>query len=314
MQLGRELAAERKLAEAREQFREAEKLTKSDPQAAYAIGLLSLQLEEYLEAQVAFTRALKQGYREPTSIYLGLGQAAEGLKRYEEAIGWYQKVEAGDWVRAQLKIATLIARQQGLAAGREYLQRIEARTEDDSIQMIQVEAQLLRDAKAWNETYEMLSHAVAKYPDSFELLYDRAMAAERIDKLDVLEADLRKVIKMKPDYAHAYNALGYTLADKTKRLTEAKDLIEKAYKLQPDDPFILDSLGWVYYRMGQTQAAIKHLQTAYGQRPDPEIAAHYGEVLWSAGNHDEARKIWNAALSENPNHETLLAVMAKHQP
>jgi len=314
MQLGRELAAERKLAEAREQFREAEKLTKSDPQAAYAIGLLSLQLDDYLEAQVAFTRALKQGYREPTSIYLGLGQAAEGLKRYEEAIGWYQKVEAGDWVRAQLKIATLIARQQGLAAGREYLRRIEARTEDDSIQMIQVEAQLLRDAKAWNETYEMLSHAVAKYPNSFELLYDRAMAAERIDRLDVLEADLRKVIKMKPDYAHAYNALGYTLADKTKRLNEAKDLIEKAYKLQPDDPFILDSLGWVYFRMGQTQEAIKHLQTAYGQRPDPEIAAHYGEVLWSAGNHDEARKIWNAALSENPNHETLLAVMAKHQP
>ena len=314
MQLGRELAAERKLGEAREQFREAEKLARSDPQAAYAIGLLSLQLEDYLEAQVAFSRALKLGYREPTSIYLGLGQAAEGLKRYEEAIGWYQKVEAGDWVRAQLKIATLIARQQGLAAGREYLQRIEARTEDDSIQMIQVEAQLLRDAKAWNETFEMLSKAVAKYPDSFELLYDRAMAAERIDRLDVLEADLRKVIKMKPDYAHAYNALGYTLADKTKRLSEAKELIEKAYKLQPDDPFILDSLGWVYFRMGNMNEAIKHLQTAYGQRPDPEIAAHYGEVLWSAGNRDEARKIWNAALSENPNHESLLAVMAKHQP
>jgi tetratricopeptide (TPR) repeat protein len=314
MQLGRELAAERKLAEARDEFREAEKLAKSDPQAAYAIGLLSLQLEDYLEAQVAFSRALKLGYREPTSIYLGLGQAAEGLKRYEEAIGWYQKVEAGDWVRAQLKIATLIARQQGLAAGREYLQRIEPRSEEDSIQMIQVEAQLLRDAKAWNETYEMLSKAVAKYPDSFELLYDRAMAAERIDRLDVLESDLRKVIKMKPDYAHAYNALGYTLADKTKRLGEAKELIEKAYKLQPDDPFILDSLGWVYFRMGNTNEAIKHLQTAYSQRPDPEIAAHYGEVLWSAGNRDEARKIWNAALSENPNHESLLAVMAKHQP
>src|SRR5258708_18417772 len=181
MQLGRELAADRKLGEAREQFREADKLTKTDPQAAYAIGLLSLQLDDYLEAQVAFSRALKLGYREPTSIYLGLGQAAEGLKRYEEAIGWYQKVEAGDWVRAQLKIPTLIPRHHGLAAGREYLQRIEARTPEDSIQMIQVEAQLLRDAKAWNETYEMLTKAVARYPDSFELLYDRAMAAARID-------------------------------------------------------------------------------------------------------------------------------------
>jgi len=314
MQLGRELAAERKLGEAREQFRAAEKLAKNDAQAAYAIGLLSLQLEDYLEAQVAFSRALKLNYREPTSIYLGMGQAAEGLKRYEEAIGWYQKVDAGDWVRAQLKIATLIARQQGLTAGRDYLQRIEARTQEDSIQMIQVEAQLLRDAKAWGETYEMLTKAVAKYPESFELLYDRAMAAERIDKLDVLEADLRRVIRMKPDYAHAYNALGYTLADRTTRLSEAKELIEKAFKLSPDDPFILDSLGWVNFRMGRMQDAIKHLQTAYGQRPDPEIAAHYGEVLWSAGNRDEARKVWNAALSENPNHETLLAVMAKHQP
>jgi tetratricopeptide (TPR) repeat protein len=314
MQLGRELAAERKLAEARDQFREVEKLARNDSQAAYATGLLSLQLEDYADAQLAFTRALKQGYREPTAIYLGMGQAAEGLKRYEEAIGWYQKVEAGDWVRAQLKIATLVARQQGLAAGREYLQRIEPRSTEDNIQMIQVEAQLLREAKAWSETYTMLTKAVAKYPDSFELLYDRAMAAERIDKLDVLESDLRRVIKMKPDYAHAYNALGYTLADKTDRLAEAKDLIEKAYKLSPDDPFILDSLGWVYYRMGQMQMALTHLQNAYGARPDPEIAAHLGEVLWSAGKHDEAQKIWRAALSENPNHETLLAVMQKHRP
>jgi tetratricopeptide (TPR) repeat protein len=314
MQLGRELAAERRLAEARDQFREAEKLSQNDSQASYAVGLLSLQLEDYADAQIAFSKALKQGYREPTALYLGLGQAAEGLQHYDEAIGWYQKVDQGDWVRAQLKIATLIARQQGLAAGREYLQRIEPRSTDDSIQMVQVEAQLLRDAKEWKQTYEMLSEAVAKYPDSYELLYDRAMAAERIDKLDVLEADLRKVIKMKPDYAHAYNALGYTLVEKTNRLVEAKDLIEKAYKLAPDDPFIMDSLGWVNFRMGQVGEALKHLQTAYSAKPDPEIAAHLGEVLWSNGKHDEAQKIWRAALTENPNHETLLAVMQKHRP
>jgi tetratricopeptide (TPR) repeat protein len=180
--------------------------------------------------------------------------------------------------------------------------------------VIQVEAQLLRDAKEWQQTYDMLSRAVQQYPDSYELLYDRAMAAERLDKLDVLEIDLRKVIRMKPDYAHAYNALGYTLADKTDRLAEAKDLIETAYKLAPDDPFILDSLGWVYFRLGDMPTALKHLQEAYGQRPDPEIAAHLGEVLWDTGKHDEARKIWRAALTENPDHETLLAVMQKHQP
>jgi tetratricopeptide (TPR) repeat protein len=314
MQLGRELAAERKLVEAREQFREVEKLARNDPQAAYAIGLLSLQLEDFADAQGAFTRALKQGYREPTAIYLGMGQSAEGLKRYDEAITWYQKVDSNDWVRAQLKIATLIARQQGLQAGRDYLGKIEARTPEDNVQRIQVEAQLLRDAKAWKDTFDLLSSAVSKYPDSYELLYDRAMAAERVDRIEILEADLKRVIALKPDYAHAYNALGYTLAEKTDRLQEAKGLIEKAYKLSPDDPFILDSLGWVHYRMGNVDQALKHLQLAYSARPDPEIAAHLGEALWRSGQHDEARKIWRAALTENPNHETLLAVMQKYHP
>jgi tetratricopeptide (TPR) repeat protein len=314
MHLGRELASEHKLAEARDEFQNAERLTPKDPQAAYAIGLLSLQLEDFTEAQGAFTRALKLGYRESAAIYLGMGQAAEGLKRYDEAIGWYQKVDSSDWVRAQLKIATLISRQQGLAAGRAYLHKIEPKNDDDRVQVIQVEAQLLRDAKAWKETYDLLTKAVADYPDSFELLYDRAMAAERIEKLDVLEKDLRKVIVMKPDYAHAYNALGYTLAEKTNRFTEARDLIEKAYKLSPEDPFIMDSLGWVYYRMGDTGLALKHLQQAYTARPDPEIAAHLGEVLWKSGQRDEAQKIWRAALTENPNHESLLAVMQKFRP
>ena len=314
MQLGRELAGDRKLAEARDQFRLAEKISPKDAQAPYAVGLLSLQLEEYAEAQGAFTRSLRLGYREAAAIYLGLGQAEEGLKHVDEAIAWYQKVESGDWVRAQLKIATLIARQQGLAAGREYLQRIQPRSEDDRVQMIQVEAQLLREAKAWRETYDMLSKAVDAHPESFELLYDRAMAAERVDKVDVLEADLRRVIKMKPDYAHAYNALGYTLADRTNRLEEARELIDKAHRLSPEDPFILDSLGWVSYRLGNTADALRHLHLAYSMRPDPEIAAHLGEVLWKSGQRDEAQKIWRAALTDNPNHETLLAVIQKYRP
>ena len=314
LQLGRELAGERRLAEAREQFRAAEKLSGTEPQASYAIGLLSLQMEDFVEADAAFRRALERGYRDQGAVYLSLGQAAEGRKSYDEAIDWYRKVETTDWVRAQLKIATLVAKQQGLAAGREYLQKIDPSSPEDRIQMIQVEAQLLRDAKAWRDTYEMLSKAVEQYPDSFELRYDRAMAAERLDRLDVAEADLRLVIKMKPDYAHAYNALGYTLADKTDRLREAKTLIEQAIKLAPDDPFILDSLGWVHYRLGNLEEALKHLQSAYTSRADPEIAAHLGEVLWKIGQHDEAQKVWRAALTENPDHESLLAVMQKFKP
>jgi tetratricopeptide (TPR) repeat protein len=314
MQLGRELAGDHRIAEARDQFAEVEKRAKNDSQASYAVGLLSLQLEDYPAAQGAFDRALKENYREPTAVYLGLGQAAEGLKQYDEAIRWYQKVESSDWIRAQLKIATLITRQQGLPAGREYLHNIDTHTPDDRIQVIQVEAQLLRDAKEWQATYEMLTKAVEEYPESYELLYDRAMAAERVNKLEVLESDLRKVIQMKPDYAHAYNALGYTLADRTTRLSEAKELIDKAYKLSPDDPFILDSLGWVYFRLGNNPEALKYLQIAYTSRSDPEIAAHLGEVLWTSGKHEEARKVWRDALVENPAHEALLAAMQKHQP
>jgi Flp pilus assembly protein TadD len=313
-QLGRELATDRKLAEAREQFRAVEKLAPADPQPAYAVGLLSLQMEDYEDASAAFKRALDLNYRDASAVYLSLGQAAEGRKNIDEAIEWYRKVESGEFMRAQLKIATLIAKQQGLEAGREYLRKVEPRSDDDKIQIVQVEAQLLRDAKAWKETYDMLSAAVKEYPDSYELLYDRAMAAERIDKLSVAEADLRKVIRLKPDYAHAYNALGYTLAEKTNRLAEARTLIEQAVKLAPEDPFILDSLGWVNYRQGRLEEALKVLQSAYSQRPDPEIAAHLGEVLWKIGQHDEARKVWKTALAENPEHETLLAVIQKFKP
>jgi tetratricopeptide (TPR) repeat protein len=282
MQLGRELAAERKLPEAREQFREAEKRLKNDPQPAYAIGLLSLQLEDFTEAQQAFTRALKGGYREPAAVYLGLGQAAEGMKQFEEAIAWYKRVESGDWVRAQLKIATLIARQQGLEAGREYLQRIEANSPEDRVQVIQVEAQLLREAKAWKETFDMLKDAVAEYPDSFELRYDYAMAAERVNRLDVLETQLRKVMEIKPDYAHAYNALGYTLAEKTERLAEAKELIEKALKLSPEDPVHprQPRLGLLPPRTdaGSAQAPARRLQLASrsGDRRAPGRSALEG--------------------------------------
>ncbi len=314
LQLAREYAGARRNAEARAEFKAVERLSGSDPQVPYAIGLLSLQLEDPAEAESAFRRALGLGHPDPGAVYLALGQAAELAKRPEEALDWYHKVDAGDRLRAQMRIASLIAKRDGLAKGRAYLNGIEPRTQEERIQMVQIEAQLLRDAKAWQDTYDVLSQAVERFPESFELLYDRAMAAERVDRLDVLEADLRRVIELKPDYAHAYNALGYTLADRTDRLDEAYELIGKAVKLAPDDPFILDSLGWVQYRRGQLDDALKNLRAAYRTRPDPEIAAHLGEVLWKLGRRDEADRVWKTALNDHPDHETLLAVIQKFKP
>jgi Flp pilus assembly protein TadD len=140
------------------------------------------------------------------------------------------------------------------------------------------------------------------------------MAAEKVDRLDVLETNLRKVIQMKPDYAHAYNALGYTLADRNVRLNEAYALVEQALKLAPEDPFILDSMGWVLYRMNQNEAAITFLKRAFELRTDAEIAAHLGEVLWAAGQRDEAKKVWAVALKDNPANEVLLATVKKFSP
>ncbi len=314
MQYARELATTKQFAAARDQFREVARLSPEDAQVAYAIGLLALQIEDYGDAEVAFKRALELKYKDENAVYLSLGQVYESRKQVEEAIKWYARVEAGDEVRAKLKIATLIAKQQGLAAGREYLRAMETRTTEDRIALLQVEAQLLREARDFKQSYELLNAALEEFPDSHELLYDRAMAAERLDRLDVVEADLKRVIVMRPDYAHAYNALGYTLAEKTDRLVEAMALIQQAVKLSPDDPFILDSLGWVYYRMGNLDESVKYLQSAYSARNDPEIAAHLGEVLWARGSRDEARKVWSTALNEHPDHESLLAVMQKYKP
>lgn len=170
---------------------------------------------------------------------------------------------------------------------------------------------MLRDASDYRGAFDVLGRALEKNPNSADLLYDHAMAAEKVDRLDVLESNLRKVIQIRPDYAHAYNALGYTLADRNLRLQEAYNLIEQGLRLSPEDPFILDSMGWVLYRMGQNDAAITFLRRAFELRPNAEIAAHLGEVLWVAGRRDEARKIWGGALKEFPANEVLLATVKK---
>jgi len=140
------------------------------------------------------------------------------------------------------------------------------------------------------------------------------MVAERLNRVDILETNMRRVIAMRPDNAHAYNALGYSLADRNVRLDEALALIGKALELAPEDPFILDSMGWVFYRMGRPEDALRHLERAYRVRQDPEIAAHMGEVLWAVGRRDEARRLWREARQKDPDNEALMAVVQKFEP
>ncbi|MFN3298234.1 tetratricopeptide repeat protein, partial [Caldimonas sp.] len=166
-------------------------------------------------------------------------------------------------------------------------------------------AHLLRDQRQWPRAYQVLGQASERFPDDVDLLYEQAMMAEKTDRLDAMERLLRRVIELKPDHYHAYNALGYTLADRNLRLDEARALIEKALSLAPDEPFIVDSLGWVKYRMGQREEALQHLQRAYQARPDTEIAAHLGEVLWVLGRREEARSIWREGQARDASNEVL---------
>jgi tetratricopeptide (TPR) repeat protein len=182
------------------------------------------------------------------------------------------------------------------------------------VQLTQAEAQILRDANEWQEAFNLLGRALESNADDPDLLYDHAMTAEKLNRVDILEDNLRKVIKLRPDHAHAYNALGYTFADRNQRLPEAHALIEHALKLAPDDAFIMDSMGWVLYRMGRNGEAIDYLQRAYMQRPDAEIAAHLGEVLWINGEQDRARKVWTDALKEHADNDSLQTTIKRFAP
>jgi Flp pilus assembly protein TadD len=305
------LVGERRYEEARAEF---EKLLAAYPDngdVLYAVGLLAMQLRDYATAETSLQRLLDMGYRDPDSLRFTLGQAAEEQKKWDEAIRWYGSIRRGDQLLAsRLRIAHVIARRGKITEARAYLRTLET-SGPERVQVLIAEAQMLRDANRNGEAYDLLGKALKAQPEQPELLYDHAITAEKLERFDVLEASLRKLIKLKPDYAHAYNALGYSFADRNLHLSEAHKLIERALELSPEDYYIIDSMGWVLYRMGDLKGAVEHLRRAYDGRPDAEIGAHLGEVLWKMGNRGEAERIWQEALKRHPENETLQSTVKR---
>jgi tetratricopeptide (TPR) repeat protein len=303
----RVLVNSKNFPEARRQF---EALVAGNPEntdIGMAVALLAMQASDYDAAETQLKRLLELNYKDPDVARFYLGQLNEERKRFDEALKWYSAVSQGEqFINAQARYAGVLAKQGRLPEARKHLQQVGgAGSSMQRVQLMQAEAQLLRDASAYQEAFDLLGQALVSMPNSPDLLYDRAMAAEKVDRLDILEGDLKKLIEMRPDHAHAYNALGFTFADRNQRIQEAHGLIETALKLAPDDPFIQDSMGWVLFRMGRQQEGLDYLQRAFKQRPDPEIAAHLGEVLWALDQRDEARKVWAESLKDHPNNETL---------
>jgi tetratricopeptide (TPR) repeat protein len=305
------LVTDKNYPQARAEFETLAREYPDNPDVTMAIGLLSLQMNDYDRAHAEFIRALDLNYKDPDAIRFYLGQLDEERNNTDDALKWYGSINGGEqYVASRVRYAALLAKNGKLDDARKYLHD-STRNAQQYVQFTQAEAQLLRDASDYSGAYQVLSQAVEKNPNSPELLYDEAMAAEKVDRIDVFEANLRKVIALDPDHAHAYNALGYTFADRNMRLPEAYTLIEHALKLAPDDPFIMDSMGWVLYRMGRTDAAVTYLKRAFEIRPDAEIAAHLGEVLWTTDRRDEAHKVWNTALKSDPGNEALLTTVKK---
>jgi tetratricopeptide (TPR) repeat protein len=302
----RVLVFDKRYPEARKQFETLLAANPGNTEVIYAVGLLALQLKDYDIAEQNMKKLLGLRYRDPNAVRYVLGQIAEERKQWGKAIQWYEQIPDGDQaLPARLRTANALAKQGKLDEARSYLNNIEVDTPAEQVQLIVAEAQLLRDANRPRDAFDMLDKALQKDPDQPELLYDFALTAEKLDRYDVLEANLRKLIQVKPDHAHAYNALGYSLAERNTRLPEARKLIERALELSPEDYFIVDSLGWVLYRQGDLKGAARELRRAYDGRPDAEIGAHLGEVLWVMGDRAGADKIWRESLEASPDNETL---------
>ena len=247
-----------------------------------------------------------------TQAYLMLAQAAEQRGDYAAAEQALAKID--DPKRAldvQVRRASLLARQGKVKEARELVRAVPERGPDDARGKLLAEAQVLRDIKQWGDAYAVLARASQQYPDDADLLYEQSMMAEKLDRMDDMERLLRRVIQLKPDHQHAYNALGYSLAERNVRLPEAKSLIERALALAPNEPFITDSLGWVEYRLGHKDEALRLLRKAYAARPDTEIGAHLGEVLWVTGQREEAKRIWDEARKRDNANDVLRETLVR---
>ena len=279
----------------------------------FSLGLLSLHANKLDEAGIYFTRlAETEGHIDDAGYYLG--RIAEEEDDLEKADDWYRSVSSGkNYFDAQIRIGMLLAMQGNIEKARTHLYKIRTHNDREKNTLIQAEAEILTDIKRYQEAMAVYDEAL-KDKDDADLLYSRAMLAEKMDRLDILERDLRAIIAKDADNSQALNALGYTLADRTERFDEAYEFIKRALEISPNNYFVLDSMGWILYRQGRLDEAIEYLNKALAKRNDPEIAAHLGEVLWVKGDKKAAQEIWDTALQEAPDDDRLRNVINRLNP
>lgn len=322
MALGRMLFEQSKIPEAKKEFKVLLDQNPQDQTALYALGLLSVQVsdladaETYLSAYIKNLQGKPDRERDATQALMVLTQIAEDRGDIAAALQWINLVEPtgqNNYLGAVVKRAQLIAKDGKLAQARQILSEMDVESDDGRIRLIIGEAQLLRDADQLAESIRLLNEALDRFPDNTYLLYEQAMVVEKNNQFDVMEQSLRKIIALTSDNQHAYNALGYSFAERNVRLPEAYDLIKQALSMAPDDAYIMDSMGWVEFRLGRLESAEEILRRAYAIKPDAEIAVHLGEVLWMRGREEEAKKLWRIANGKDPKNESLKGTLQRLQ-
>ncbi|MFM0069880.1 tetratricopeptide repeat protein [Paraburkholderia sediminicola] len=312
------LASDR-LDDAQKQFEIMHKNNATDLTPLMALALIKIQQKNFTDAQTYLTQYAQQAEKtpgaDPGQAYIYLAQLSLEQKNEAAASDWLNKVSPASqqFVPAQITRAQLLAKQGKTEDARKLLANLQAPDPRDQALLARTDAAILFDAKRYPEAETRLQQATANFPDDPDLTYDYAMAAEKTGHYDVMEAQLRKLIQTQPDNPQAYNALGYSLADRNQRLPEADKLVERASALAPNDAFIMDSVGWVKYRMGDTSDAIKLLRKAYDLQPNAEIGAHLGEVLWKTGAQDQARAAFRDARKLEPDNDTLVKTLQRLQ-
>jgi len=316
LQYARMLVEQRNMTGAIEQYLTLHENLPDDGEITLSLALLHIETRQLDEAVEVLNYLIEIDKKVPIANYY-LGRISQNRGDDKQAVSYYLRVKSGEYVfDAQLRIGVLLAE---LGKPDEGLAKLAALAEDQTHWALRVKAylaqgEILRSEKRYKEGVEMYSRALQQKRDDTTLLYARGLMAEKVDRLDMAEADLLKVISKEPDNANALNALGYTLADRTSRYKEAQDYIKRAAALVPDDPAILDSLGWVSYRLGEMDEALKWLSKAFGKLEDAEIAAHYGEVLWHANQKDKAREVWKKGQANNADNPVLIETLNRLKP
>ncbi|MBI3188230.1 MAG: tetratricopeptide repeat protein [Gammaproteobacteria bacterium] len=314
LQYARMLVQRKDYATAWQQFNILYERQPENPDVLLSLGLLSIEIGKIDLANDYLQLLIDKGHHSSQAHYY-LGRIQQSQGKLVVAIANFERVEKGEYyLDAHIRAAGLLAMTGAVDQAMVQLQNLMAASASDNdgvVRLYLAQGEVLSSAQRNREAFNIYNTALKNLPENTDLLYARALTAEKLDMLDVAESDLRLVLIHEPENVNALNALGYTLADHSQRLQEAKSYILKAVALLPNDPSILDSLGWVYYRLGEYEESVKHLRKAFAQFEDAEIAAHLGEVLWVSGQTEEAGKIWQRGASLRADHPVLVETMKR---